>query len=148
MFLRSLAFRLRQSHKVRPLSARSFHSPFVVLNAVPRKHNSSSMSLQVAYEKQMEHSSEPQTSFGGKRTYVVSEPDLANNPYDVPSGMHPIDTPYAHLNPAPHKGRFFCLPSHRQIQNLPLYVEFSLKISFNQTPNNNDRQQMLNYGIV
>lgn len=33
-------------------------------------------------------------SHSGTRTYVVSEPDPANTPYEVPSGAFPTSAPY------------------------------------------------------
>jgi hypothetical protein len=76
---------------------RSFHSPFVVLNSsLSTPSNLSSASL---YEKQHDHSPEPQISSAGTRTYVVSEPDPANTPYAVPSGAYPTTAPYVNFKP-------------------------------------------------
>lgn len=51
------------------------------------------------YEKQHDHSPEPQISSAGTRTYVVSEPDPANTPYAVPSGAYPTTAPYVNHKP-------------------------------------------------
>ncbi|KAG1750739.1 hypothetical protein EDB19DRAFT_1676690 [Suillus lakei] len=98
------------SKHVRPLSqpskayivalGRSFHSPFVVLDS-PLTSPASKMSPMSAslYEKQHDHSPEPQISSAGTRTYVVSEPDPANTPYAVPSGAYPTTAPYVNFKP-------------------------------------------------
>lgn len=75
---------------------RSFHSPFVVLNS-PASNSSPVSASQ--YEKQHDHSPEPQISSAGTRTYVVSEPDPADTPYTVPSGAYPTTTPYVNVKP-------------------------------------------------
>jgi len=46
------------------------------------------------YEKQDDSSSEPHLSSSGTRTYVVSEPDPSNTPYQVPSGAYPTSAPF------------------------------------------------------
>jgi hypothetical protein len=76
---------------------RLFHSPFVVLNS-PLSPASSAPSASL-YEKQHDHSPEPQISSSGTRTYVVSEPDPANTPYAVPSGAYPTTAPYVNFKP-------------------------------------------------
>ncbi|KAG1821772.1 uncharacterized protein BJ212DRAFT_1445250 [Suillus subaureus] len=74
---------------------RLFHSPFVVLNS-PSSPASNALPVSASlYEKQHDHSPEPQISSAGMRTYVVSEPDPANTPYAVPSGAYPTTAPYA-----------------------------------------------------
>ncbi|OAX43129.1 hypothetical protein K503DRAFT_766113 [Rhizopogon vinicolor AM-OR11-026] len=91
---------LSQSSKVRPYALeRSFHSPFIVLNNSPLTSSPSSIAnvspmSSPLYEKQHEHSPEPQVSSSGTRTYVVSEPDPTNTPYAVPSGAYPTSVPY------------------------------------------------------
>ncbi|TCD61832.1 hypothetical protein EIP91_007851 [Steccherinum ochraceum] len=76
-------------------STRAFHTPFAVLSSssplekAPPPSSNVSSSL---YEKQQDHSLEPT---GQKRTYyVVSEPDPAHTPYEVPSGAYPTSAPY------------------------------------------------------
>ncbi|KAG2157895.1 uncharacterized protein EDB93DRAFT_1121951 [Suillus bovinus] len=87
---------LSQSSKNRVFALeRSFHSPFVVLNTSASNVSPISASL---YEKQHDHSPEPQISSSGTRTYVVSEPDPANTPYEVPSGAYSTTTPYVNFN--------------------------------------------------
>ncbi|KAF9237654.1 hypothetical protein BU15DRAFT_63042 [Melanogaster broomeanus] len=90
--------RLQQVQTKAP--SRSFHSPFVT-------HNSSSSPLTTppsaspittpVYEKQGDHAPEPLISSSGKRTYVVSEPDPSNTPYEVPSGAYPTSAPYVNF---------------------------------------------------
>ncbi|KAK7690778.1 hypothetical protein QCA50_005878 [Cerrena zonata] len=84
---------------------RAFHSPFTVLS----QSHSQSSSLESPpnpanhtsiYEKQLEHSSDPFLSGSGQRTYVVSQPDPANTPYEVPSGAYPTSAPYQNYAPA------------------------------------------------
>ncbi|CAL1716479.1 unnamed protein product [Somion occarium] len=88
---------LSRSLQIQQSSQRSFHSPFIALssntspitNPPPPTSNFSSI-----YEKQLEHLSEPVLSGSGQRTYVVSEPDPAHTPYEVPSGAYPTSAPY------------------------------------------------------
>ncbi|KAF8135022.1 hypothetical protein EV363DRAFT_1111352, partial [Boletus edulis] len=70
---------------------RAFHSPFVVLNATNHLNTSTAAPI---YEKQHDSSPEPHLSSSGTRTYVVSEPDPSNTPYQVPSGAYPASAPY------------------------------------------------------
>jgi len=100
------------SHSARPINyapIRSFHSPFVVLNQNASPLTSSpttSSNTSTVYEKQDDHSPDPQISSSGTRTYVVSEPDPSNTPYQVPSGAYPTSAPYVNFNsteaPNPH----------------------------------------------
>ena len=73
---------------------RSFHSPFVVLNASTRFAPPSPSTAAPVYEKQEESSSEPHLTSSGTRTYVVSEPDPSDTPYEVPSGAYPASASY------------------------------------------------------
>lgn len=77
---------------------RAFHSPFVVLNATNRLTTPTPTTATSIYEKQDDASPEPHVSSSGTRTYVVSEPDPSNNPYEVPSGAYPTSAPYAQPN--------------------------------------------------
>ncbi|EGN99146.1 hypothetical protein SERLA73DRAFT_181978 [Serpula lacrymans var. lacrymans S7.3] len=91
------------SHKLNTAAAfpqRSFHSPFVVLNSASSTLTSPpspSSTVYSMYEKQMDHSPEPQVSSSGTRTYVVSEPDPSHAPYEVPSGAYPTSAPYVNF---------------------------------------------------
>lgn len=78
---------------------RAFHSPFVVLSASNRLTTPSPSTAAPIYEKQDDSSSEPHLSSSGTRTYVVSEPDPSNTPYEVPSGAYPTSAPYVGYNP-------------------------------------------------
>ncbi|KAG9315291.1 hypothetical protein JVU11DRAFT_4430 [Chiua virens] len=78
--------------------ARAFHSPFVVLNASTRLTSPASTPTSM-YEKQDDTSTEPHLSSSGTRTYVVSEPDPSNTPYEVPSGAYPTSSPYVNYGP-------------------------------------------------
>ncbi|OBZ72578.1 hypothetical protein A0H81_07788 [Grifola frondosa] len=83
-----------------PRTVRAFHSPFIVLQsespitAPPTVHTAGPL-----YEKQLDHSPEPIVSATGARTYVVSEPDPSNTPYEVPSGAFPTSAPYQTYTP-------------------------------------------------
>ncbi|KIK98686.1 hypothetical protein PAXRUDRAFT_823598 [Paxillus rubicundulus Ve08.2h10] len=89
--------RVRQIQAQTP--SRTFHSPFVKLNSsssplTAPQGPTSTVSPLTAYEKQHDDSPEPRLSVSGTRTYVVSEPDPANTPYEVPSGAYSTSTPY------------------------------------------------------
>ncbi|KAG6373440.1 hypothetical protein JVT61DRAFT_6593 [Boletus reticuloceps] len=73
---------------------RAFHSPFVVLNATNHLNTTPPSTAAPIYEKQHDSSPEPHLSSSGTRTYVVSEPDPSNTPYQVPSGAYPASAPY------------------------------------------------------
>ena len=94
---RSVITKSAKSFNVARAPARSFHSPFAMLSkresplTVPPASTSSAGGL---YEKNIEYSSEPFMSAAGHRTYVVSSPDPANTPYEVPSGAYPTSAPY------------------------------------------------------
>ncbi|KAG1747160.1 uncharacterized protein EDB91DRAFT_1116750 [Suillus paluster] len=99
--LRLFSKHARSLSKIPTLALRrSFHSPFVALNSplTSPAPNASPMSAS-SYEKQHDHSPEPQVSSAGTRTYVVSEPDPANTPYAVPSGAYPTTAPYVNFKP-------------------------------------------------
>lgn len=93
----------QRSRPTASVPARSFHSPFHVLN-----NSASTSPLTTApsketdttsyYEKQHDHSTEP-IFHSGNQTYVVSEPDPANAPYAVPSGAYPTSAPYVNFTP-------------------------------------------------
>jgi len=74
---------------------RSFHSPFAVLNTQSATRTPSIASS--VYDKQVESGSEPTLTYGGSKTYVVSEPDPANAPYKVPAGAYPTSLPYVNF---------------------------------------------------
>lgn len=93
---------LSQSSKIHPPAlGRSFHSPFVVLNSPltspPTSTSNVSPMSAPLYEKQDDHSPEPQVSSAGTLTYVVSEPDPANTPYAIPYGAYPTSAPYVNF---------------------------------------------------
>ncbi|KAL7279117.1 hypothetical protein PYCCODRAFT_1431457 [Trametes coccinea BRFM310] len=78
-------------------TSRAFHSPFAVLagSSSPLTTPPAPSSLAGAsYEKQLEYSSDPFAGASGHRTYVVSQPDPANTPYEVPYGAYPTSAPY------------------------------------------------------
>lgn len=80
-----------------PRATRAFHSPFAVLASSESpltRAPSPTSTARGLYEKNIEHPSEPFTSGAGHRTYVVSSPDPANTPYEVPSGAYPTSAPY------------------------------------------------------
>ena len=59
---------------------------------------SKSSATSAHYEKQHDHSPDPHTSHSGTQTYVVSEPDPAHTPYEVPSGAFLTSAPYVNYN--------------------------------------------------
>ncbi|KAI0635814.1 hypothetical protein C8Q77DRAFT_1170127 [Trametes polyzona] len=94
-------------------STRAFHSPFAVLSTSQSPLTTPPASTSSAggfYEKQFDHSPDPYTSSAGHRTYVVSEPDPADTPYEVPSGAYPTSAPYQHYTrteaPVPEGAQF------------------------------------------
>lgn len=86
-----------------PTQTRAFHSPFALLSQTqtspleqPPQPTSNHTSI---YEKQNDHLSDPFLSGSGQRTYVVSQPDPSNTPYEVPSGAYPTSAPYQNYVP-------------------------------------------------
>ncbi|KAI0368671.1 hypothetical protein BV20DRAFT_969063 [Pilatotrama ljubarskyi] len=80
-----------------PSTSRAFHSPFAVLSTSQSPLTTppaASSSVSSVYEKQADHSPDPFSGSAGHRTYVVSEPDPAHTPYEVPSGAYPTSAPY------------------------------------------------------
>ncbi|KAH9902916.1 hypothetical protein C8Q73DRAFT_778029 [Cubamyces lactineus] len=78
-----------------PSTSRAFHSPFAVLSTSPLTTPPPPTSLAgSSYEKQVDHSPDPFMGAAGHRTYVVSQPDPANTPYQVPYGAYPTSAPY------------------------------------------------------
>ncbi|KAI0076215.1 hypothetical protein K474DRAFT_1663341 [Panus rudis PR-1116 ss-1] len=87
---------LSRTVQTRPIAhIRDFHSPFALLSSSESPLTSPPPPPQAAlYEKQSEYSPEPRVSSAGTQTYVVSDPDPANTPYEVPSGAYPTSAPY------------------------------------------------------
>ncbi|KAH8100068.1 hypothetical protein BXZ70DRAFT_907647 [Cristinia sonorae] len=86
---------LSRTLKTAKPARRTFHSPFAVLSSSPLEAPPapSSTTSSLFYEKQQDHATEPHHT--PKRTYyVVSEPDPAHTPYEVPSGAYPTSAPY------------------------------------------------------
>ncbi|KAL6302355.1 hypothetical protein BKA93DRAFT_793015 [Sparassis latifolia] len=77
-----------------PSTVRAFHSPFASLSSPLTSPRPPTANVSPLYEKQTEPSPEPQMSGAGTRTYVVSAPDPADTPYEVPSGAYPTSAPY------------------------------------------------------
>lgn len=90
-----VAASLRFHFLPRVVPIRAFHSPFVVLSASNHLTTPPPPAAAPTYEKQGDSSPEPHLSSSGTRTYVVSEPDPSNTPYQVPSGA----SPYLKFNP-------------------------------------------------
>jgi len=90
---------LRLHNPLQRVPVRAFRSPFAALN-VSNPLTTPPPAATSVYEKQDDNSSEPHVSSSGTRTYVVSEPDPSNAPYQVPSGAYPTSTPYVIT---PHK---------------------------------------------
>ena len=74
-----------------PRHVRTFHSPFAALY---NPKSAASTPIYQTYEKQTDHSPDPQRSPLGTHTYVVSEPDPTHKPYAVPSGAYSVATPF------------------------------------------------------
>jgi hypothetical protein len=56
------------------------------------------------YEKELDTSSEPITTFSGTRSYVVNEPDPADSKYTIPTGAYHSTAPYEKLREVKHEG--------------------------------------------
>ncbi|KZT73606.1 hypothetical protein DAEQUDRAFT_683890 [Daedalea quercina L-15889] len=98
---------LSRTMTARPAAVRAFHSPFKVLaNSPLTSPPPPSSTVSPIYEKQQDHSPEPQRSHAGTQTYVVSEPDPSHTPYEVPSGAYPTSAPYQNFaaTEAPNQG--------------------------------------------
>lgn len=101
--------------------ARALHSPFVMLSkresslTKPPAPSSQPSSYPGIYEKNIQYDAEPFLSGAGHRTYVVSTPDPANTPYEVPSGAFPTSAPYQNYSrteaPVPRSGAQFASTS-------------------------------------
>ncbi|KAI0925996.1 hypothetical protein AcV5_008579 [Taiwanofungus camphoratus] len=88
---------LSRTLPTKPSNVRAFHSPFVSLSNSPltqRQPPAPASNVGPLYEKQLDHSPDIKVSSAGTRTYVVSEPDPSNTPYEVPSGAYPTSAPY------------------------------------------------------
>jgi len=96
------AARVLGARSTKPLtstSIRAFHSPFPALSSsssplTGSKTHTTPEAVNVRYEKAEDHSPDPEMSHTGTRTYVVSQPDPADTPYEVPSGAFPTSAPY------------------------------------------------------
>lgn len=81
-------------------ATRSFHSPFAVLGSQLTTPTPSPAAANAGwYDKQYDFSHEPVVSHNGQHTYVVSQPDPAHTPYEVPSGAYPTSAPYISYTP-------------------------------------------------
>jgi len=76
---------------VTPLLAR-----FITSSSNPSSRTSQRLT-EGAYEKELDASSEPITTFSGTRSYVVNEPDPADSKYDIPTGAYHSTAPYEKL---------------------------------------------------
>ena len=56
------------------------------------------------YEKELETSSEPITTYSGTRSYVVNEPDPADSKYEIPTGAYHSTAPYEKSKEVEHEG--------------------------------------------
>jgi len=56
------------------------------------------------YEKEVETSPEPFTTYSGTRSYVVNEPDPADSKYEIPTGAYHSTAPYEKLEEAKYEG--------------------------------------------
>ncbi|KAG2036883.1 hypothetical protein BDR03DRAFT_958593 [Suillus americanus] len=122
---------------------RLFHSPFVVLNSPLSPAANALPASASLYEKQHDHSPEPQISSAGMRTYVVSEPDPANTPYAVPSGAYPTTAPYANFKPtdAPNpEGKHSESYTTRAIPRNADGVGESASVRYGEAPGEMDRR--------
>ncbi|KAH9856597.1 hypothetical protein C2E23DRAFT_709783, partial [Lenzites betulinus] len=128
-------------------TSRAFHSPFAVLSTSQSPLTTPPASTSTAggfYEKQFDHSMDPFVSSGGHRTYVVSEPDPANTPYEVPSGAYPTSAPYQNYTrteaPAPPRAQYastaprFAHPITHKLPQNPSGVGESAAIRHREAP--------------
>ncbi|KAL4257933.1 hypothetical protein AB1N83_009982 [Pleurotus pulmonarius] len=80
-----------------PAAARSFHSPFTVLDTSPLASTPPPTSF---YQKESDET--VYDAFTNSKTYVVCQPDPSNTFHEVPSGAYPTSAPstsstqYAH----------------------------------------------------
>lgn len=56
------------------------------------------------YEKELETSPEPFTTYSGTRSYVVNEPDPADSRYEIPTGAYHSTAPYEKLKEEKYDG--------------------------------------------
>ena len=92
---RAVSKHTRSLSRTMQAPARAFHSPFKVLANSPLTNPPPpNATVSPIYEKQQDASPEPRRSHAGTQTYVVSEPDPAHTPYEVPSGAYPTSAPY------------------------------------------------------
>jgi len=56
------------------------------------------------YEKEVETSPEPFTTYSGTRSYVVNEPDPADSKYEIPTGAYHSTAPYEMLEEVEYQG--------------------------------------------
>jgi len=56
------------------------------------------------YEKELETSSEPVTTYSGTRSYVVNEPDPADSKYEIPTGAYHSTASYKKLEGVKYEG--------------------------------------------
>lgn len=57
-----------------------------------------------SYEKELETSSEPFTTYSGTRSYVVNEPDPADSKYEIPTGAYHSTASYEKLEGVKYEG--------------------------------------------
>ena len=57
------------------------------------------------YEKELETSPEPITTYSGTRSYVVNEPDPADSKYEIPTGAYHSTAPYQKAEGVKYEGR-------------------------------------------
>ncbi|PPQ96236.1 hypothetical protein CVT26_005563 [Gymnopilus dilepis] len=92
------ALALRASkHSSQLRGVRAFHSPFAVLGRSPLT-TPTNKDIVNQYEKHYDQPSEPLSTSGGYRTYVVSEPDASYKHYQVPAGAYPTSEPYVNFS--------------------------------------------------
>ena len=60
--------------------------------------------IEGTYEKEVETSSEPITTFSGTRSYVVNEPDPADSKYQIPTGAYHSTAPYERSKEVKYEG--------------------------------------------
>ncbi|KAI1797233.1 hypothetical protein LXA43DRAFT_969231 [Ganoderma leucocontextum] len=130
-----------------PSHARAFHSPFAMLTKSESPLTKTPAPTSTAagiYERNIQYDAEPFVSGAGHRTYVVSTPDPANTPYEVPSGAYPTSAPYQNYTrteaPVPSGAQFaststgFAHPLTNRVPRNESGVRESAAIRFRDAP--------------
>ena len=78
-------------------------APLVKASSNPNKLSARDLT-ESTYEKEVETSSEPFTTYSGTRSYVVNEPDPADSKYEIPTGAYHSTASYEKLEEVKYEG--------------------------------------------